>query len=99
MQSIKANLQELSALLLTQVPPDQAPIVAWPMICGSAVAAKTSAQQFGNETLTIRVPDPKWKSELEGFVPQYLSAFNKVLPNQVKQLRFVEASSTEKSKP
>jgi len=72
MQSARHDLQHLAATVLKGAPPEEAPVLAWPLACGSAVAARTEATEFQNGTLTVRVPDRGWRSELQSFSAQYI---------------------------
>ena len=51
--------------------------MAWPVVCGSAVAERTHALTFVDGVLRVAVPDTGWKLELQGLAPRYLAAINK----------------------
>ena len=44
----------------------EAPLMAWPLVCGSAVAERTRALSFADGVLRVEVADAGWKSELAG---------------------------------
>jgi len=74
-----------------QVAGEQAPVVAWPLVCGSKVAQRTAALACVNGELAVRVPDKIWRSELQCFQDRYLAALNQVSRHKVKSIRFVTA--------
>ena len=78
MQSARNDLQRLAATVLKSAPPEEAAVLAWPLVCGSAVAARTQATEFQNGTLTVRVPDRGWRSELQSFSAQYIQKLSAV---------------------
>jgi predicted nucleic acid-binding Zn ribbon protein len=71
------------------VPPGEAPILAWPVVCGSAVAERTRALSFLDGVLRVAVPDAGWKAELQVLAPQYLAAINKYTIEIVRRIEFV----------
>ena len=71
MQSARNDLNSLAARVLKDAPAEEAVVLAWPLVCGSAVAARTEAFAYQNGILRVRVPDRSWQSQLEDFNPQY----------------------------
>ena len=63
--------------------------MAWPVVCGSAVAERTHALNFVDGVLRVAVPDAGWKSELQGLAPRYLAAINKYTLQAVRRIEFV----------
>lgn len=61
---------------------------AWPMVCGSAIAVRTRALAFRDGSLFVEVPEKSWRAELVQFLPQYLSAMNRLLPARVEKIVF-----------
>ena len=88
MESVAHSLDALKAELVRDLPPEEAPLLAWPMICGARVAGRTHPVRFEAGVLTIAVPDRQWKSELEAFAGQYQAAYARVLPRAVSAIRF-----------
>jgi hypothetical protein len=89
MEDIASGLQHIKASLLRGCDPNDAPALAWPMICGSQVAEKAEVLGFDDGVLTIIVPDNGWRSELENLAPRYLAALNKISPVGIKLLMFI----------
>lgn len=74
---------------LRRAPVGQAPLLAWPLACGSAVAARTTALSFEKGVLRIEVPDAGWRAELKHLAPQYLAVINRYANTPVSRLEFV----------
>jgi Dna[CI] antecedent, DciA len=75
---------------------DDAPILAWPLACGSKVAEKTSAIGYADGVLTVEVPDATWRQQLEGFNRQYVAALKQISARPVDAIKFVTANQTER---
>src|SRR4051812_18272855 len=88
MQNLSSSLLRTKSALLRACAPDDAPALAWPMVCGSRVAEKTEVCGFADGVLTIIVPDKGWRSELAELAPRYIAELNKISPTQIKSLRF-----------
>lgn len=84
-----SDLERIVAQSLRQAPPMEAPLMAWPVVCGSAVAERTRALVFVDGVLRVGVPDAGWKAELQGLAPRYLSAINKYTVQVVRRIEFV----------
>jgi hypothetical protein len=91
MQPARYNLSSLAARVLKNAPPEEAVVLAWPLACGSAVAARTSALEFQSGTLRISVPDRGWQSQLEAFSPQYAEKITQISGVPVTTIRYVLA--------
>ena len=89
MELAGAELEKIVAQSLRQVPPKQAPLMAWPVVCGSAVAERTLALSFLDGILRVGVADMGWKSELQALAPRYLSAINRYTVEPVNRIEFV----------
>ena len=83
------DLERIVAQSLRQAPPMEAPLMAWPVVCGSAVAERTHALTFVDGVLRVAVPDTGWKLELQGLAPRYLAAINKYTLQAVRRIEFV----------
>jgi Dna[CI] antecedent, DciA len=68
--------------------------MAWPLACGSVVAARTRAIQFIGGVLRVEVPDAAWRAELQHLAPKYVAALNRYIPgvNRVEFLVPVQKS-------
>jgi hypothetical protein len=84
-----ASFEKIVIGSLRRVPEDQGPIVAWPMVCGAAVAQRTRALEFADGLLQVQVPDAGWRVELKTLAPQYLAVINRYVKTPVKRIEFV----------
>jgi hypothetical protein len=91
MHHARATLSKIYGTAVQQVAGEQAPVVAWPLVCGSKVAQRTAALAFINGELAVRVPDKIWRNELQCFHDRYLTALNHVSRHKVKSIRIVTA--------
>ena len=89
MELAGAELEKIVARSLRQAPPAQAPLMAWPIVCGSAVAERTLALSFIDGVLRVGVADMGWRSELQGLAPRYLAAINRYTTEVVRRIEFV----------
>jgi Dna[CI] antecedent, DciA len=76
---------------LRRAQPGEGPVLAWPVACGSAVAARTRALQFVDGVLRVEVSDAGWRKELQAFAPHYLAVMNRYVEERVKRIEFVIA--------
>jgi len=74
---------------LRRVPQGEAPLLAWPLVCGSVVADHTRALEFADAVLRVEVPDAGWKREMQGLAPRYLAALNRYAGQKVERIEFV----------
>lgn len=93
MEQAGSNLEKIVARSLRQAPPAQAPLMAWPVVCGSAVAERTRAIHFVDGVLQVEVADAGWRSELQALAPRYLAAINRYTVEIVRRIEFVVARS------
>jgi Dna[CI] antecedent, DciA len=91
MRHARTDLEKIVLDALKRVPElkQEAPVLAWPLVCGRMVAERTTAVSFAQGKLTIRVPDAAWRAQLMGFIPQYLAVLNRTSGEEVKQIDFV----------
>jgi Dna[CI] antecedent DciA-like protein len=87
-----AGVEKLVTQSLRKSPPAEAPLLAWPFVCGSAVAERTLALNFADGVLRVEVADAGWKSELQALAPRYLATINRYSPEAVRRIEFVVAS-------
>jgi hypothetical protein len=66
-----------------------APLLAWPLACGSTVAARTRALEFSRGVLRVEVPDAGWRAELQHLAPRYLAVINRYAAVPVSRVEFV----------
>lgn len=91
MEQAGARLEKIVAQSLRQAPPAEAPLLAWPVVCGSAVAERTRAMSFGGGVLFVEVAESRWKSELQALAPRYLAVMNRYTTGMVRRIEFVVA--------
>lgn len=89
MEQVGSELERIVVQSLRQAPPLEAPLMAWPVVCGSAVAERTHALNFSDAVLRVMVPDAGWKSELQTLAPRYLAAINRYTVEPVRRIEFV----------
>ncbi len=89
MQPAGAGLEKLVIGSLRRVPQAEAPLLAWPLVCGSVVAERTRALQFADAVLRVEVPDAGWKREMQSLAPRYLAALNRYAGQKVERIEFV----------
>jgi Dna[CI] antecedent, DciA len=83
------GLEKIVVDSLRRVPRDQAPLLAWPLVCGSAVAERTTAVDFAGGVLRVEVADAGWKRELQGLAARYLAVINQYVGQGVQRIEFV----------
>jgi predicted nucleic acid-binding Zn ribbon protein len=84
-----AGLEKIVAQFLRQAPPAEAPLLAWPVVCGSAVAERTRALSFEDGVLHVEVAGARWKGELQALAPRYLAMINRYTIQAVRRIEFV----------
>ncbi len=89
MEQAGAGLEKIVMGSLRRVPQNEAPLLAWPLVCGSAVADRTRALEFAGAVLRVEVPDAGWKRELQGLAPRYLAQINRYAGQKVERIEFV----------
>jgi hypothetical protein len=92
MEHAGPGLARIMGELLRAAPSSDAPLLAWPTICGTGVAGRTRAVQFAAGVLRVEVPDVRWRLELAELEPQYLREFELCLgKDKVRRVDFVVA--------
>ncbi len=89
MQHARPTLHKIFAATVNRSAGDDAPVVVWPLACGSAVAGRTSALSCVNGELAVAVPDLTWRNQLQTLSSRYITAVNQLSPHKVKSIRFV----------
>ena len=89
MEQIAPALEKVVSKSLRQAPASDAPLLAWPLACGSAVAARTRALEFVGGVLRVEVPDLGWRAELQHLAPRYLAVINRYKVGTVNRIHFV----------
>jgi len=88
-----AGLEKIVAHSIRQAPRAEAPLMAWPVVCGSAVAERTRPLSFEGGILRVEVTDAGWRSELQALAPRYLAVINRYTTDTVHRIEFVIARS------
>ncbi len=90
MNPISQALDLVKSRLLEGVPAEQAPLIAWPYVCGQRVAQNARAVRYEEQILTVVVADEGWRRELTGMAASYLARLNQVLPEgaRIKRISF-----------
>lgn len=86
-----SGLEKIVAQSLRLAPRAEAPLMAWPVVCGSAVAERTRALSFEEGVLRVEVSGQRWKSELQALAPRYLAVINRLIAQAVRRIEFVLA--------
>jgi len=89
MEQAGAGLEKIVMGSLRRVPQTEAPVLAWPLVCGSAVAGRTRALEFASAVLRVEVPDANWKREMQSLAPRYLATLNRYTGQKVERIEFV----------
>ena len=92
MERAATRLENIVARALHLAPPAESPLLAWPVVCGSAVAERTRAVAFSEGTLRVEVADRGWRQELSSLAPRYVAAMNRYSGVQVRRIDFVVKS-------
>jgi hypothetical protein len=84
-----AGLERLMAGSLRRAPAADAPLLAWPLVCGSVVAERTRAISFSDKVLQVEVPDAGWKREMQNLASRYLAGMNRYAGQKIERIEFV----------
>lgn len=95
MEQIRTGLRRIMSDFLKSQPHEEAAVLAWPLVCGPEVAARTRALSFSAGTVLIEVPDSNWRSQLAVFTKRYISGFEELIGPMVKEVRFEMAGSRQ----
>ena len=89
MEQASSGLEKIVTDSVRRSPAQDAPALAWPLVCGSAVADRTRALDFTDGILRVEVADKGWRAELQVLAPQYLAVINRYTGNRVQRIEFV----------
>jgi len=95
MQPIGSALEGVVSRSLRKVPSGDGPLLAWPLACGSAVAARTWAFDFHDGVLRVGVADVGWRRELQALAARYLAQINKFSAENVARVEFIVMNSNK----
>ena len=91
-----SGLEKIVTQSVRLADPAETPLLAWPLVCGSAVAQRTRALNFQDGVLRIEVPDTGWKAELQSLAPRYLAVIQRYVTERVQRIEFVIAASEKR---
>jgi hypothetical protein len=89
LEPASAGLEKIVMSSLRRVPQSEAPLLAWPLVCGSLVAERTRALEFADLVLHVEVPDAGWKREMQSLAPRYVAQLNRYAGQKVERIEFV----------
>jgi predicted nucleic acid-binding Zn ribbon protein len=89
MQQARVTLQKIFADKICHQAGGEAPLLAWPIACGAAVAEKTRALSFTDGVLVVAVPDAAWRKQLQSMSEQYVTRVAQLAGRVVKGISFV----------
>lgn len=89
MDRASAGLESVIAKALHQASAEESPLLAWPVVCGSAVAERTRAVAFAGGVLRVEVADKGWQRELMELAPRYVGLINRYSASPVNRIEFV----------
>ena len=89
MEQAGAGLEKIVLGSLRRVPPGEAPVLAWPLVCGSVVAERTRVLEFTEGVLRVEVSDAGWRREMQGLAPRYVAQLNRYSGQKVERIEFV----------
>ena len=88
MEAVRTGLRQIVSDLLRTRPAEEAVLLAWPLVCGKEVAARSQAVAFSDAILAVEVPDATWRNQLQSFAPRYLSEYEGLLGPVVRKIEF-----------
>lgn len=96
MQSAREGMLKIVADALRRAPAEQAPLLAWPLVCGVKVAERTEATGFKDGVLSVNVPDETWRAQLGAMAPQYLLGLERMIGRHVERVEFIAVAGRKK---
>jgi hypothetical protein len=88
MEPVRTGLRQIMQDLLRTRPAEEAVLLAWPLVCGKEVAARTRAVSFSEGSLIVEVPDTAWRNQLQSFGSRYISGYEGLLGQVVQSVQF-----------
>ncbi len=97
MEQVAPALERVVASSLRRAPQSEAPMLAWPLACGSVVAERTRALEFASGVLRVEVPDAGWRAELQHLAPRYLAVINRYSRATISRIEFAVSWGQDRS--
>jgi hypothetical protein len=94
MEPVRTGLRQIMQDLLRTRPAEEAVMLAWPLVCGKEVAARTCALSFANGNLIVEVQDTTWRNQLQSFTSRYINGYEGLLGKVVQSVQFRIKPST-----
>jgi hypothetical protein len=91
-EQARSGLQKIVQDVLRGAPPEERAFLAWPVVCGASVAAKTRPLALENGVLRVEVPDRIWRTQLLDLIPHYTAALQRIAG--VTRIEFVLPGQT-----
>jgi hypothetical protein len=88
MEPVRTGLRNIMSELLRARPAEEAVVLAWPLVCGKEVAARTRPLSFSEGNLIVEVADTAWRNQLQSFVSRYISGYEGLLGQVVRTVQF-----------
>lgn len=88
MEPVRTGLRRIMQDLLRARPAEEAVLLAWPIVCGKEVAARTKAVSFCEGLLLVETQDATWRNQLQTFTGKYLNGYEGLLGPLVRSVRF-----------
>src|SRR5262245_45224373 len=88
MEQVRTGLRQIMTNLLRARPAEEAVLLAWPLVCGKEVAARSQAVSFHDGNLIVAVPDPIWRKQLQSFAARYVNGYEGLLGPVVRSVQF-----------
>src|SRR5262249_16682566 len=92
MEPVRTGLRQIMTDLLRTRPAQEAVLLAWPLVCGKEVAARSQAVAFHEGNLIVEVPDPVWRKQLQSLTARYVSGYEGLLGPVVRSVRFQQSA-------
>ena len=89
MDRASAGLESVISKALHQAPVEDSALLAWPIVCGSAVAERTRAVSFSGGIVGVEVGEAGWQREVASVAARYLAAINRYTAAGVERIEFV----------
>src|SRR2546428_8601237 len=77
MEHASVGLERIVASSLRRAPSGEGPVLAWPLACGQAVAARTTALEVADGNLRAQGADAGWRAALQRLAPQDLAVIHR----------------------
>ncbi len=96
MELVRTGLRQIMSDLLRARPAEEAVLLAWPLVCGKEVAARSQAVSFADGNLVVEVADASWRNQLQSFAPRYINGYQELLGPLVRNVEFRKQSAEQK---